>query len=74
MSFRGHVLGAFAAQEAFSGSSEWVPEPPDQAKFCASVRPSVRNVFFFESFLDQENGILVEETRKSMSKKVILRW
>ena len=39
-----------------------------------SVRPSgVRNVFFLEPILEQENGILVEETRKKTSKKVILR-
>ncbi len=34
--------------------------------------PSVR-FFFFEPILEQRNGILVEETRKKTSKKVILR-
>ena len=39
-----------------------------------SVRPSVHPYeFFFEPILDQENGIVVEETRKKTSKKVILR-
>ena len=47
-----------------------VPEPPDQAKFCST---SVRHVFFLEPILEQRNGILVEETRKKTSRKVILR-
>ena len=39
-----------------------------------SVHPtSVRVFFFLEPILEQENGILVEETRKKTSKKVILR-
>ena len=39
-----------------------------------SARPAIRPYeFFFEPILDQVNGILVEETRKKTSKKVILR-
>ena len=36
-----------------------------------SVRSS--NFFFADPILDQQNGILVDETRKETSKKVILR-
>ena len=38
-----------------------------------SVRSSIRTNFFFEPILEQRNGIVVEETRKKTSKKVILR-
>ena len=37
------------------------------------VRTSVHPLFYFEPILEQRNGILVEETRKKTSKKVILR-
>ena len=34
---------------------------------------SAFNIFFANPILDQQNGILVEETHKEASKKVILR-
>ena len=29
------------------GSSQWFPEPPDQAKFCPPARPAIRSRRFF---------------------------
>ena len=71
----GHLLGASCGyRKPFRGprtGSRSLQIRPD------SVHPAIRPIrpydFFFEPILDQENGILVEETRKKTSKKVILR-
>ena len=69
----GHLLGASCGyRKTFRGprtGSRSLQISPDSVH--PSIRPTVR--FFFEPVLDQENGILVEETRKKTSKKVILR-
>ena len=71
----GHLLGASCGyRKTFrgprSGSRSFQIRPNSVRP---SVRPSVTYDFFFEPILDQENGILVDETRKKTSKKVILR-
>ena len=58
----GSLLGVLGVVPGASGSGQIL-----------CIRPSVRNVFFLESILEQRNGILVEETRKKTSRKVILR-
>ena len=68
----GHLLGASCGyRKPFRGprtGSRSLEIRPD------SVRPYIRPCeIFFEPILDQDNGILVEETRKKTSKKVILR-
>ena len=70
----GHLLGASCGyRKPFRGPrSGSGPEPPDQLKICAPVHPFV-TFFFLEPILAQRNGILVEETRKKTSKKMILR-
>ena len=72
----GHLLGASCGyRKTFRGprtGSRSLQIRPNSVR--PSIRPSDVVVFFFEPILDQENGILVEETSKKMSKKVILRW
>ena len=60
----GSLLGFLAVVPGASRSGQILSD---------DVRPSVHVVFFLEPILDQENGILVEETRKKTSEKVILR-
>ncbi len=71
----GHLLGASCGyRKPFRGpqsGSRSLQIRPDSVR--PSGHPSIRNVFFLEPILEQENGILVEETRKKTSKKVILR-
>ena len=71
----GPLLGASCGyRKTFRGprsGSRSLQIRPDSVR--PSVRPAIRNVFFLEPILEQENGILVEETRKKTSKKVILR-
>ena len=65
----GRLLGVLRMVPGGSRSSQNLSARP-------AIRPSVRpaaSFFFLEPILEQENGILVEETRKKMSKKVILR-
>ena len=69
----GHLLGASCGyRKTFRGPRSGSRSL--QIRSNSVRRPtSVRVVFFLEPILDQENGILVEETRKKTSKKVILR-
>ena len=72
----GHLLGASCGYRKPFRVLEVVPGASRSGQILCirpSVRPSARVVFFLEPILDQENGILVEETRKKTSKKVILR-
>ena len=70
----GHLLGASCGyRKPFRGPRSGSRSLQIRPK---SVRPSghpFASFFFLEPILDQENGILVEETRKKTSKKVILR-
>ena len=72
MSFRDTFWELLAVTGSLLGSLEWIQEPPDQLKICPPVHPFA-SFFFVEPIFDQENGILVEETRKKTSEKVILR-
>ena len=71
----GHLLGASCGyRKTFRGTrtgSRSLQIRPNSVR--PSVHPYVRTNFFFEPISDQENGILVEETRKKTSEKVILR-
>ena len=67
-------LSNFTTVSAFSSSQSGSGQPPDRAQICPMcVRVCPFNIFFADPILDQQNGILVEETRKETSKKVILR-
>ena len=69
----GHLLGASCGyRKTFRGPRSGSRSLQIRLKSVrTSVHPSAS--FFFLPVLDQENGILVEETRKKTSKKVILR-
>ena len=62
----GSLLGVLGVVHGASRSGQNLSARP-------SGHPPARVVIFLEPVLDQENGILVEETRKKTSKKVILR-
>ena len=57
----GSLLGVLGVVPGASRSGQILSGHP-------SGHPAIRNVFFLEPILDQENGILVEETRKRTSK------
>ena len=59
----GSLLGVLGVVPGASGSGQ----------ILSARRPAARNVFFLAPILEQENGILVEETTKNMPRKVILR-
>ena len=66
----GHLLGASCGyRKTFRGprsGSRSLQIRPNSVS--PSVHPYVRTKIFFEPISEQENGILVEETRKKRSK------
>ena len=70
---RDPVLARLPRVAAFSRVESGFGEPPDRAQICAPMmmmKPF--NIFFLSQFLDRQNGIYSDETRKRMSEKVIL--
>ena len=67
-------LSNFAKDYQFWSLESGSGESPDRAQICPMMMCVSVSDFFVvvNPILDQQNGILVEETRKETSKKVIL--
>ena len=69
----GPLLGASCGYRKTFRVLGVLPGPSRSGQILCARPYAARTNFFFEPILDQENGILVEETGKKTSKKVILR-